>query len=66
MHKPRQFVKTVGADCFRPLARENYSPAVQVTESSMMPDFSPVPLFTGNKYTRRVRIKRKVKKLASF
>ena len=46
IRKPRQSVKTVGADWFRLLARENYSPAVQVTEASMMPDFSPVALFT--------------------
>ena len=46
IRKPRQSVKTVGADWFRLLARENYSPAVQVTEANMMPDFSPVALFT--------------------
>ena len=46
IRKPRQSVKTVGADWFRLLARENYSPVVQVTEASMMPDFSPVALFT--------------------
>ena len=46
IRKPRQSVKTVGADWLRLLARENYSPAVQVTEASMMPDFSPVALFT--------------------
>ena len=46
IRKPRPSVKTVGADWFRLLAHENYSPAVQVTEASMMPDFSPVALFT--------------------
>lgn len=46
IRKPRQSMKTVGADWFRLFACENYSPAVQVTEASMMPDFSPVALFT--------------------